>query len=361
MTAVDTELELFPFYCPVEPAIHPEADLVEERAVEWIDRIGLGSDREQRRRVVGTRSAEFYARFAPHGIVANLQAAVHWVYWGFAFDDARCDSGPLSTRPAEFAEMAGRMQRVLEVPHAPPEDGDVFAVALRDIGRQFRECATPTQVRRFNEAHRAWLSGVVQQVGNRARGRMPGLDEYVVQRINSAGGPPTLAMLEIANVAEVPARDMDSLPVRALTEMVCLIAALDNDLHSYQRERDGGHTDQNIVNVHVHHGGSTVAQAMQETVALRDRVMRRFLHVRERVLADAGPALTTYVHGLAHALRGNIDWGLNTPRYTGAENGEPPRDVGVRSPGWATEPSDRSSQPPDIPAISWWWHCFDEA
>lgn len=357
MTTVDTELEFLPFYCPIESTIHPRADEVERHAVEWIDRFGLGRTETERRRILGTRSAEFYARFTPQAIVENLQAAAHWVYWGFAFDDARCDGGPLSTRVGEFLPMACRLQRVLEVPHEPVPDDDVFAVALRDIGQRFRECATPVQVRRFNEAHRTWLMGVAWQISNRASDYMPDLDEYVSLRMCSAGGPPTLAMLEIANGTEVPARDMDSLSVRALTEMTWLVAALDNDLHSYQREMSGGYTEQNIINVYLHHDSCSVGEAHERAVALRDRVMRRFLLLREHLLLTAGPALETYLRGLGHAIRGNIDWGVKAPRYTGLEDSATHRDeeLSGRRPGWADGPSDTTVQPPGIPAIKWWW------
>ncbi len=288
----------------------------------------------------------------------NLQVAALWVYWGFAFDDARCDDGPLSVDAAEFLAMACRMQRALEVPDETPPDDDVFAVALHDIGRRFRECATPVQVRRFNEAHRSWLMAVAWQIGNNQRGYMPSLDEYVTLRLGSSGGPPTLAMLEIANGAEVPASEMDSPPVRALTEMTWLVAALDNDLHSYQREINDGHTDQNIISVHVHRYGRTVTEAGKLAVALRDRIMHRFLRLREQLFTSASPALACYLRGLGHGIRGNIDWGLKTPRYTGDEWSNTPGDTSGKTPGWADEPSDTDLHPPDVPSIEWWWRSF---
>lgn len=181
MTAVDTGITMRPFYCPVEPAIHEEVEQVEARALDWVERFGLCADERERRRAVGTRSAEFYARFAPRGVVANLEVAVLWVYWGFVFDDARCDHGPMSTRVDEFLPVACRVQRALEAPDAPVGE-DRFATALQDIGRRMRECATPVQVRRFCEAHRKWLVDVAWQIRNRAHGHMPDLDSYLAQR-----------------------------------------------------------------------------------------------------------------------------------------------------------------------------------
>lgn len=346
-----TTLELRPFYCPIDPAIHESVADVEQEAVEWIDRFRFYSDETGRARVLGTNSAEFYARFAPDACRAGLQAAVHWVYWGFAFDDARCDGGELAADPQGFLAMAGPLQAALENPwHAPPGD-DPFVAALQDIGRRFAACATPVQVRRFADAHRAWLFGVAWQVANRAAARMPTLAEYTAMRPNAAGGPPTLAMLEIAMGQEVPAAEMDAPAVRALTEMAMLVAAWDNDLHSYRKETDEEHTDQNLITVLRVHEGLPPARALAEAYGLRDRVMARFLHLREEVqAAPHSDALAAYLRCLGHAIRGNTDWALRVPRYTGY--GEVPA---PRGPAWADGPSDPRRDPLPVPAVAWWW------
>lgn len=353
MTAVDTHIALRPFYCPVEPAIHEAVEEIEARAVDWVDRFAMGAEARERHRVVGTRSAEFYARFAPRGIAENVEVAVLWVYWGFAFDDARCDHGPFSDRVEDFLPMAHRVQRALEMPSGLDDD-DRFAVALHDIGRRMREVATPVQFQRFANAHRQWLMAVAWQISNRSRGHMPGLDAYLLQRLGSAGGSPTLALLEIANGREVPAREMDAPVVRAMTELAWAVASLDNDLHSYQRETGQGYTDQNVINVCAHQDGCSVEQAHTRAVALRDRMMLRLLALREDVLPRASSALERYVDGLLHAIRGNTDWALSVPRYNGAENGDLDGAFGAES-GFTSTPSVRVPGPPGLSTADWWW------
>ncbi|MEU0189898.1 terpene synthase family protein [Streptomyces afghaniensis] len=348
--------ELHPFYCPIEPAIHPEVDEVERRSVDWIDRLGFCRTPAERAWVLGSNSAEFYARFAPGADVERLWVAACWVYWGFAIDDARCDEGTLSTDPAAFSAMAGRVQRALETP-GPRRFDDHYAAAIHDLGERFRACATPVQVRRFQQAHRAWLAGVQWQIGNRSRGHMPTLDDYVTMRLHSAGGEPTYAMLEIANGAEVPAREMDSPAVCALTEMAILVAGLDNDRHSLAKEAGRDQGEQNIFAVLMRQDGSPPARAAADAVALRDRVLRRFLVLRERVLPRASGELRRYLTDLGHGIRGNIEWGLRVPRYLSlasatAGPGEvtPPERI-----PWADHPLDTSDEPPPLPSITWWW------
>ncbi|MCK2239897.1 MULTISPECIES: terpene synthase family protein [unclassified Crossiella] len=338
---VEQGLELLPFYCPIEPALHPAVADIETRAVAWLDRMALPG--VSHKRLLGTRSAEFFCRFVPQGVTHNVLAATLWVYWGFAFDDTRCDTGALAGSPVRFLPEATRVQHALETPGGTGLD-DPYALALHDIGARFRGCATPTQVRRFTEAHRRWLFGVAWQVANRASGHLPGLDEYLRLRLGTCGGAPTLAMLEIGLGTEVPSAEMDSPRVRALTDCASLVAALDNDLHSYRKERLLGHTEQNVVTVLLHESPRSLEQAVHAAVCLRDRLMSLFLRLAHRVRRGGSAPLRSYVDCLGHGIRGNIDWALRVPRYQG-----------LGTPGWSEQPLDARPDPLPYSTVSWWW------
>ncbi|WP_129839173.1 hypothetical protein [Streptomyces sp. RFCAC02] len=159
MITPDTEIELPPIYCPLEPAVHPRVHAVERRADDWIRASGMCADDTECRWVIATHSVNFYGRFAPFADDDRLLATALWVYWGFAFDDARCDNGPLSDRPDRFAALAGRVQRAVEGPTAAA-GGERLIPPLQRIVAGFRAIGTPLQARRFGAAHRAWLSGV---------------------------------------------------------------------------------------------------------------------------------------------------------------------------------------------------------
>jgi hypothetical protein len=155
-TLAEVEYDFPPLYCPLESAVNPHAAVVERRAEEWIAGSGMCSTERERAWVLASHSVDFYARFVPEADPDRLLATSLWVYWGFAFDDARCDEGPLSARPADFAQLAGTVQRALEAPTAA-DGGERFIPPLRDIASRFRALGTPAQVRRFAAAHRAWL------------------------------------------------------------------------------------------------------------------------------------------------------------------------------------------------------------
>jgi hypothetical protein len=351
---INDGIELPLIYCPLESVIHPRCHQIEQQANSWVRRSGMCATATECQWVVATHSVNFYARFAPSAPDERLLATALWVYWGFAFDDACCDNGPLSNRPDRFAALAGRVQRAVEVP-ALRDNSERLIPPLQEIILRFRALGTDLQLRRFAAAHRAWLSGVTWQIGNQARGRTPGLNEYLAMRLLSAGGEPTFAMLELATGPEIPARELESRAARALTEMAVLVASLDNDRHSLRKEISRGHhVGQNIYSVLMNHQRLTRPEAFRAAAALRDLVLQRFLQLAERVSRNASPELRTYLQGLAYGIRGNAEWGLLVPRYIGL--GEVPGSFDDTAPlEWADHPTDPRWAPPLTPAISWWW------
>ena len=90
-------------------------------------------------------------------------------------------------------------------------------------------------------------------------------------------------MSEIADGYELSAEAVEHPAVRALTEMSWLLVAFDNDLYSYHRENVLQGNGLNAVDVVAREQGRTVAEAVDTVVAMRDRVMCRFLALGDEV------------------------------------------------------------------------------
>jgi hypothetical protein len=336
-----------PFFCPIEPAIHPDVTLVEARAHDWLLAQNYFGNPENRERVIGSRSAEFYARMSPRAHTNRLQVAVEWIYWGFSFDDAYCDTLPWSIRPAEFTELAGRIVRMLEAPRSTLPGPDPHIMALAELRDRFAEVGTPVQHRRWVLAQRAWLLGVAWQIGNQSRAVMPTLNDYLAMRINSAAGESVTSMIALVNDLDIPEKEMEHPAVRACTEMSRMLASLDNDLHSYAKDIHRNEIEQNIVNVIITEQYCHPQDAVVTAMAMRDRIMCRFLSLRDRISHRQSAPTRHYLQDLGHVVRGNLDWGLKTPRYLVD---------GQHSlvPQWADKPSDAGTLPP-APSVAWWW------
>lgn len=345
------------FYCPLRSAVHPQVEEVARRSLAWITSFGLGGDERARKRLMATNSAEFYGRITPEGLEERLQIAADWCYWGFAFDDIWSYESQAMERSDELIALIGRLLRMLETRDARLCEGTPLLAALHDVARRFSSCASPTQMRRWVEAHRLWLFGMAQRRSFQAGGSTPRLDAYLTMRLHDCGGAPCTAMIDIVDGVEVPSHDMDRPGVRALTEATWLIAALDNERVSHTKEIQGEGPVQNLVDVLMHQRGCSPEQAHQETIALRDRMMCLFLRLHEQIAAEASPPLLRYVTDLGHLIPGNIEWSLKTARYTtvyGA-GAAPIGTVSLTGGDWALEPSDGHPEPLPFPSIAWWW------
>ncbi|HEU4534004.1 MAG TPA: hypothetical protein VFS00_07800 [Polyangiaceae bacterium] len=344
------------FYCPIAPAVHPGVAAVAERSFAWLRQTGVCATERQQKRAAASNGAEFYGRITPDGLEERLQIAADWIYWAGFFDDTRCDEGPAADRAGELTVVMGRLLRMLESLDARLCHDDPCLLALYDLARRFAACATPVQYVRWVEAQRAWLFGVAVRRCLAARPEPPGLDAYLTMRLPDAAGAPITAMIEIVNAREVPAAEMHSPRVRALSELAAMIGALDNDRISRFKEMHADASDHTLIRVIMRERGVGEEAALAELVALRDRMMCRFLVLRDRALPDASPALRRYLDDLGHMIRGHIDWSFGTARYhtLHGPGGSPAGGVSLEG-GWALAPADDRPEAPPLPAIAWWW------
>lgn len=358
MTLESLSTSLPPVLCPVAATIHPNVAAIEARAISWIDRTGLYSTSTERAWMIGSNSAEWCARLMPDAVEERLQILAEWTYWGFFFDDKRCDSEPYCSQPGRLAELAGSLVRSLEgPPRQIPDSADPFIVALQDLHGRFTALGSALQLRRWIDGHRHWLASVVWQNSYNERGIVAPLDEYVAFRGPATAGPVIVGLADFAGGYELPEDTCQDPAVRALTEMTCLIGGIDNDLQSWSKERQLQQSGQNVIAVLARHHGCSIEEALTRAVILRNQIMQLFLRLSGQAAQGAREESRRYLTGLGHVIRGNLDWGRGVPRYTAQPGPDAgplharERDQPLRYTAGTTEIPDLSA----VPSIAWWW------
>lgn len=243
----------------------------------------------------------------------------------------------------------------MESPATEPAAHHIGPVAaLQSLMASLQAVATPTRLHRFVEAHRKWFNATMWQVASPA---VSNLDEYLHQRMLTAGGACTLSWSEITAGQEIPGTELHSPAMRALQESSFLMMALDNDLLSYDRELHVDGSDHNIVMLLARINHCPADQALHQAVALRDRPMTLFLSLREQQQPQLNAPGRAYVADIAHAIRSNLDWGSHSPRYTAlTPRTQPPPPNPTAIPlTLTTHPSDPNTEPLPHPSIAWWW------
>jgi hypothetical protein len=346
-----------PFYCPVPPAAHPAAGVLNELTVDWMFRQNLDTDEEQRARLAHCDFGGLTAFTMPYGRLAplTLMAKLHAVL--FSLDDGVCDEA----RPTagELAREVGLIMRAVEAPGDPVPGESRHAAVLRDLRIELERYATPRQIRRWVDAMRVYTSGLVWEAECRRSPGQPSLNDYVTLWMRAIGMAPSTAMMEIVAGYSVPDEDLEDPRVRALTEITWTLVSWDNDLYSRNKELLRADDDLNLIDVLCAELGCGPAEALQYAVAMRDRVMVLFLRLRDQVLQDGGAELRRYVHDLGQFVRGHLDWAARCPRYRVPAQVVTPlaKPVGW----WKHRPADDSADALPLPTISWWWdHLVEE-
>ncbi|MEU6554400.1 hypothetical protein ABZ915_29635 [Streptomyces sp. NPDC046915] len=337
-----------PLYCPLPSAMHPDAAEIGRRSIDWLAGLGLFTHDGMREQMVRARAAEWVCRIAPHGDRHRLQIVSDWTHLGFAIDDHRFDAGPLVDRPEALIPLMMRLMPHLDHPEGPVGD-DPFSIGFRDLSTRARSSAPARVVRRWVEGNMEWFFAVACLTAHRVAGAMPSLSEYVNLGPRDRAMNLTGSLIELAEGTCLPDAERESPAVRAVTQAANMLVTIGNDLFSLNRETEHDVLESNFVGVLQHERDCTTEQAVREVVALHDRVMCRYLTLREEIEPTATAAVRRHLSQLDHLIRGNLEWSVRVPRYHDDSAAEP-----VVSP-WAEAPSDALPTAPPIPAIAWWW------
>ncbi|MFJ9213289.1 hypothetical protein [Streptomyces sp. NPDC102264] len=348
-------LQLPPLYCPIDAAIHPEHDSIDRDSQIWLDRYRLYTSDIDRAWVIARKYGEAMTRIYPEGIADRVALTARWLHWIFYVDDVRMETATTPDRLASAIGLTSHLLRVMESPATEPTADQTGPVAaLQSLMSSVQAVASPTQLYRFVEAHRKWFHSILWGMANPA---LAGLDEFLHLRMLNAGGAASLSWSEITTGEEVPGAEFHSPAMRALQESSFLMMALDNDLLSYNRELLIDGTKINIVMLLARLNDCPPEQAVHQAVALRDRLTTLFLRLRDQELPELSASGRAYVADLGYAIRSNLDWGSNSPRYTAVtpRTQLPPPNPAPIPLTLTDHPSDPSTEPLPCPSIAWWW------
>lgn len=350
MTIERELIEVPTVWCPIPEGRHPRWESLHDDAVDWMTRLGVYRDEAHRLRNAASGAGELAARVAPGGTDDGLRVYTRFLMWLFSFDDAYCSEGAFGRRPEDLVVVTGRMLRVAETPAPALMFGDdPWIGALRDIRLSLDSVASPAQVSRWVMGLRMYLFSQVWEASHRSRGTVPELNDYLAMRIFSGSLDVCASLLDVVSGREVDAHELRRPDVRALTEMMAILVSLDNDIMSYHKEASRSGDPQRVLDLLMRREGCTLGEALQSAVRMRDRILVRYLALRDEVANAADPALLLYLRGLDGWIRGNLDWGRTCARYLH------PDDPITLPTDFAPTPTDGSPEPLPIPSIAWWW------
>lgn len=305
------------FDCPIPSRISPYADPVQDWLPDWLRRSGLPLDDRSAARLHRHGFARYAGRLYPAASEADLRTLTALFTWFFLLDDA-CD-GTAGPDPGFVSGLRDGILRLLRV--GPRSRHPGFTGPLRRLlvnaWRVPSRRLTPTARNRFVDAVAHHLDGVLLEATNKAHGRHPSVPEYVELRRATSAAYVSYTLIEFATSRPLPDAVYHHPAVREYATTANDLLSWFNDVLSLRRDAAtaGGH---NLVLAVARADGLPERAAVTTVVRRWQRTMDRFGALRAAIPCF-GPgideALCDYLDGVAHSVRGTIDWSLESGRY----------------------------------------------
>jgi Terpene synthase family 2, C-terminal metal binding len=320
-------------FCPFTPKISPTAGEVQRHALHWATRQGLLEGPLARAAFASAKFANLMARAHPEASLADLGLATAWLTAIFEFDDRlerQLVEQPVRTRRAVdelWAWLSGGdnlsgdnlSEQTREALSEQTREalGRPFCRALADVWRRTVPRVTAGWRERFVNHFADYLGGIVWESANRASGKLPTVAEYLRMRRHSAATEMFFDLIEPMHGIELPGALLRDARYLAVRETGGTAIGLFNDLISWRKEAVVGDLH-NIIFIVQHERRSSLADAVGYAVAEHDAQVAAFLAARDELAAGAwgaDPAVALGVADIAHWIRGNLDWSLESGRY----------------------------------------------
>ncbi|MGC5017238.1 terpene synthase family protein [Micromonospora sp. DT47] len=303
--------------CPIPPRLSPYADSVQEWLLDRLPRLGLPLDADALDRLDRAGFARYAGRLYPDAAEPDLRTLAALFTWFFLVDDA-CD-GPDRLAPEQIRALrAGALSLLHE---GPRRRHPGFSGPLRRLlveGWRLPRRRMPARWRlRFADAVGHHLDGTWREAVAKEAGRAPGVAEYVELRRATSAAYVSYPLIEFATGRPLPDPVYHHPLLRRLGELGNDLLSWYNDVASVERDRatSGGH---NLVLALAAERGVPLETAVQLVADRWRDSMAHFVALRAAV-PSFGPALdesvATHLDGVANAVRGTVDWTLESARY----------------------------------------------
>ncbi|GGO05491.1 terpene synthase family protein [Micromonospora parathelypteridis] len=303
--------------CPIPSRLSPHADRVQEWLLSLLPELGLPLDDAALQRLARGAFARYAGRLYPEATEADLRVLTALFTWFFLVDDA-CD-GPGRLDPEQIRALRnGTLALLNDGPRLRPAGLNGPLRRLLVLAWREPRGRMPSRWRlRFADAVGRHLDGTWQEMVNKEAGHRPNVDEYVELRRATSAAEVSYALTEFVGGRPLPDPVYHHPLLRQIGDVGNDLLSWYNDLASLDRDRAtaGGH---NLVLAIQGELAVPSTEAVERAAERWRESMRRFVALRAAV-PSFGPALdeavADHLDGVAYAVRGTIDWTLESARY----------------------------------------------
>jgi hypothetical protein len=310
-------------YCPFPSSINPCVKEAHAHTLDWVKQYRLVRKEAALLRFEASSFTWLAARAYPTAARTELEVINDWLTWLFLFDD-QFDEGLIGGRTERLEELLGSYVALFTGAEPGPAQSPA-AAALIDLCRRTRSQMPDTWWSRFAQHCSQYLATYPWSVGNTARGVAPALVEYIGRRRHSGGMYQAIDLIEFVLHRELPQELLGGPHFPLLSRLTNDVVCWSNDIFSLEKERARGDVN-NLVLVVARAEGIPLQEAVDQVGAMVSSAVEIFEQV-ERALptlpTDLEEAVQLYLGMLRGWMRGNLDWSIDTGRYSQVERTAP--------------------------------------
>ncbi|MFJ8431272.1 hypothetical protein ACIQ9P_08210 [Kitasatospora sp. NPDC094019] len=311
------------FGCPWPVrGVHPDVDLLRERAVMWMDAFGLtedsGLNADRYADWLLAESAAWWFPDAAEAPTERLQTVADYIGWAFTPVDDVFD-GPVGRDLAAATDLCRAMLAVLDAPDDPvPASAAPRVHAFADLWRRLRQGRSTWWVQRSTAHWRAFFAAQACEIANRVHGRTSTLRQLTVIKC----AYPIFDMAEAVGDFEVPSLLWYSPWLTEIRTCLAEIITINNDLVSSGKEAAAGDHRNNLLLISEGQDGRTRRDSLAHLARMTHERSTRALAL-EAQLPDLEVLLTPaerrdvrrYVRRLQGIVAGDNRWERLSGRY----------------------------------------------
>ncbi|XVQ07391.1 terpene synthase family protein [Spirillospora sp. CA-255316] len=327
------QLRVPELWCPIPPAIHPQAVQVEEHLIQWLTHFGYITSPEEEQAARACGYGVLGSRVFPLGPVEITTFGAELIVCTFLLDDEYMERAPMQGRQIDYARNILKFTQILREPDRLPggiPDNEVkYHASLQDLTQRWRRMVPPEQMLRWRAGVEEYFMATGPEVIYQVEQAQPTLEEYISLRESSVlQRSACFVIIEMSGVAPLPGHLFCQPRVQRIARTASRIIAWTNDILSGPRELlwPGA---LNLIAAIAEEHDCTYQDALDLAAQMHREETRIFLDlVEDERRHGCDPRVDRYLTGIAHWIRGNLDWSLTTSRYSAGATATGPQTFG---------------------------------
>ncbi|GAA0449119.1 terpene synthase family protein [Streptomyces olivaceiscleroticus] len=327
------KLRIPELWCPIPPAIHHQAEEVEEHLIQWLIRFGYITSPEEEQAARACEYGMLGARVFPRGPFEVTSFGAELIVCTFLLDDEYMERAAMHGRPLDYARNILKFTQILREPDRLPggiPEGEVkYHAGLQDLAQRWRRMVPSEQMLRWRAGIEEYFMATGPEVIYQTLQTQPTLEEYISLRESSVlQRSACFVIVEMSGQAPLPGHLFCEPRVQRIARTASRIIAWTNDILSGPRELlwPGA---LNLIAALAEEYDCTYQEALDLAAHMHTEETRIFLNlVDEERRRGCDPRIDRYLTGIAHWIRGNLDWSRTTNRYRAGATATGPQTFG---------------------------------